>query len=439
MLMLDAIALQRLTRRMTLLCPECFNNRTLKRRLEEIRPGVGRGKCNFHPTRKGIPISSACEIVDEVFRNNFTRSDDSHLNDGEPLSDVIRWLTEADSEEIAQSVADCLIEEDEPDIRDGEETFYANDFIYRQVRLTDHRHDALWRDFRQSIIHARRFFNEDAGRLLGEIFRNIHLQHDVRRNPPVYILDAAKAGSIYRARIVTDEDIRKISDDPVGGLGPVPAKKGKAGRMNVSGIPAFYGSFDTETCAAELRPPVGGKVAIACFTLARPLCVLDMTRFRKRPKQLDLFAKDHVRRLTQWRFMQRFRREMSKPILKTDEHIDYVPTQAVAEYLNAVHQVRIGEEKRNIDAIIFNSAQRPEGRNIVVLGEAAFIEPLEGGSKKRSPTGLVAPSLDLFLQETPAAAGLRMVPKSTNIAVVEKAEIGLGETEAIDDYLNPAF
>ena len=423
---------------MTLLCPECFDNKTFKRRLEEIRPDVGRGKCDFHPTRKGIPISSVCEIVDEVFRNNYMRSDDTDLSDGEPLTDVLFELTDAESEEITQAVAECLIEDDDPDIRDGEETFYSDDFTYEQVRLTDQHHDALWRDFRQSIVHGRRFFNGDARKLLGEIFRNIHLQRDVQRNPPVYMLEAAKAGTIYRARIVTEEDIARISEDPVGSLGPAPAQKGKAGRMNVSGIPAFYGSFDLETCAAELRPPVGGKIASASFRLARPLCVLDMTRFRKRPKQLDPFAKDHVRRLTQWRFMQRFRREISKPILKTDEHIDYVPTQAVAEYLNAVHEVRMGEDKIHVDAIIFNSAQRPDGRNIVVLGDAAFIERVQG-EKKRSVTGPVAPSLDIFLQETPQAPGLQMIAHSIQIAIVKKAEIGLDAPKPIDQYLNPPF
>lgn len=385
-----------------------------------------------------MPLSAICEIVDEVFRNNYMRSVDTEESEGEPLSVVLYYLTDAESEDIAEAIAEYLIDDDDPDLRDGEETFYSDDFSYEKVQLIDQSHGALWRDFRQSIVHGRRFFNDESRKLLSEIFRNIHLQRDVQRNPPVYMLEPTDAGYIHRARIVSEDDIRKISEDPVGGLGPAPMQKGKAGRMNVSGIPAFYGSFDLQTSVAELRPPVGSKIASARFQLARPLCVLDMTRFRKRPKQLDLFAKDHVRRLTQWRFMQRFRREMSKPILKTDEHIDYVPTQAVAEYLNAVHEVRMGDKKVHIDAIIFNSAQRPEGRNIVVLGDAAFVEPSKG-NKKRSAAGPVAPSLDLFMQGKPAAPGFKIIAGSVNIAYVTKAEIGLGDPELIDDYLNPPF
>lgn len=424
--------------RMTLLCPECFDNNTLKRRLEEIRPDVGRSKCDFHPTRKGIPVSSVCEVIDEVFRNNYARSDDTGRSDSSSLVDTIEELTEADSSEIAQAITDCLIEEDNPNFADGEDPFYADDFTYDQVTVQDHLHGALWSEFRRSIVHGRRFFNDDARTLLAGIFRNIHLQRDLRRNPPVYMLDAAEAGAVFRARIVTDEDLLRILDNPVAGLGPAPLLKGKAGRMNVSGIPAFYGSFDLATCAAELRPAVGSKIASAQFTLARPLCVLDMTRFRKRPKQLDVFAKDHVRRLTQWRFMQRFRREMAKPILKTDEHIDYVPTQVVAEYLNAVHEVRIGGERLHIDAIIFNSAQRPEGRNIVVLGDAAAVEPITG-VQAPSTSGPVAPSLDLFLQEIREAPGLRIDPATITVATVKSAEIGLDDPEPIGDYLNPPY
>lgn len=424
---------------MTLLCPECFDNTTLKRRLEEIRPHVGRGKCDFHPTRKGIPLSSVSEIVDEVFRQNYERSDESIFGDGESLADVLLELTDAESSEIANVLADYLIDQDEePWPTAGDEPFYSGDFSYEQVKVQDQLHGALWHDFRESIVHGRRFFNDDARTLLGRIFRNIHLQRDIRRNPPVYILEPSSAGTIHRARIVTHEQIEEIIKDPVSGLGPAPRLKGQAGRMNVSGIPAFYGSFDLATCASELRPPVGSQIASAQFVLARPLCVLDMTRFSRRPKQLDLFAKDHVRRLTQWRFMQRFRKEMAKPIQKSDEHIDYVPTQVVAEYLNTVHEVRMGNSKCQIDAIIFNSAQRPEGRNIVILGDAAVTEPVKG-AVERSAIGPVAPSLDIFLQDTPRAPGLRIVMNSIVISVVEKAEIGLDDPEPITDYLNPSF
>ena len=56
---------------MTLLCPQCFTDKGLKRRLIEIRPTYPDEKCAFHPSLKGIPVRDIATIVDEVFRNNY--------------------------------------------------------------------------------------------------------------------------------------------------------------------------------------------------------------------------------------------------------------------------------------------------------------------------------------------------------------------------------
>ena len=51
-----------------------------------------------------------------------------------------------------------------------------------------------------------------------------------------------------------------------------------------------------------------------------------------------------------------------------------MPTQAVAEYLVYRHTFNYkGETDRTIDAIIFRSAQRPNGKNIAIFGDAAVV------------------------------------------------------------------
>jgi hypothetical protein len=141
--------------------------------------------------------------------------------------------------------------------------------------------------------------------------------------------------------------------------------------MNAAGISAFYGAFEEQTAIAELRPAVGSVVAIAQFTLLQPVNVLDMTRFNLPGKLGDLFSEDHLRRVAQYRFMQRFTEEIKKPVFATEEHLDYLPTQAVAEYLVHRHHYFAKGEERPLDGIIYSSAQTPDGRNIVLLGEAA--------------------------------------------------------------------
>lgn len=72
--------------------------------------------------------------------------------------------------------------------------------------------------------------------------------------------------------------------------------------------------------------------------------------------------------------MQRFMHEISQPILPEDVMLDYIPSQAVSEYIHSVLSVHVNGKRCGIDAIIFGSAQRPEGKNIVLFGDAALVE-----------------------------------------------------------------
>ncbi|OAI13173.1 hypothetical protein A1507_17540 [Methylomonas koyamae] len=66
-------------------------------------------------------------------------------------------------------------------------------------------------------------------------------------------------------------------------------------------------------------------------------------------------------------FLQKFSDEISKPILPNNEELEYMPTQALVEYL-ANHY------EPNIDAIIYASTQtNRKGRNIVFLNNATNV------------------------------------------------------------------
>lgn len=143
--------------------------------------------------------------------------------------------------------------------------------------------------------------------------------------------------------------------------------------MNAAGIAVFYGATEKETAVAELRPAVGSLITVAAFRVHRPIHVLDLTRFTCAGRQLDIFAKNQMVRATQWAFMQSFASEISQPILPGDEHPEYVPAQVVAEYLTN-QPVRWRGEEVTPDAIMFRSAQRDGGKNMIaVMGDAATI------------------------------------------------------------------
>jgi hypothetical protein len=65
--------------------------------------------------------------------------------------------------------------------------------------------------------------------------------------------------------------------------------------------------------------------------------------------------------------------EISQPISPEDQYLDYLPTQAIAEYLLNHHTVEIQKRKRRIDAIIYRSSQRPKGKNIAIFGAAGVV------------------------------------------------------------------
>jgi len=46
--------------------------------------------------------------------------------------------------------------------------------------------------------------------------------------------------------------------------------------MNARGVSVFYGAIDPRVALAEVRPPVGSRVAVARFEIIRPLRLLDL-------------------------------------------------------------------------------------------------------------------------------------------------------------------
>ena len=258
---------------------------------------------------------------------------------------------------------------------DGEEGFYREDASFVKSLDGFESHSRLWDQFRESIVHGQRFFNDQAKFLLTSLFADLHLQRDEDLTSPIYMVRPGDLRSkFFRTRIANDPgDREKFAKDIALNLGPPPARKRRPGRMNPSGVVAFYGGFDMDTCIAELRPPVGSVVAGAEFEILRPMMVLDTTKFAGPPKEPNMFAAHHSERMAQWRFMQRFMKEIAQPYSPDDEHLDYIPTQAVADYLVNHHRFQLDGETVRIEAILYRSAQNRDGINIAILGEAGVV------------------------------------------------------------------
>lgn len=420
-------------------CPECFENRTLKRRLVEIRPGFPDDeRCELHPTRKAVPLEEVGKIVEPALRANYAIGEWMFDHqEGDDLHTVVNETTGADDDRVINALIGWLVANDDYWPPDGGEPFFAEDQTYVPIRLDGWRHGALWRRFREAILHRQRFFNDNAKEFLAEIFDGIQNQSDIDNKPAFYRLAPGDETTFYRARVVPNEDaFREIAKDPAGLMGPPPPSLRKAGRMNAAGIAVFYGATEKDTAVAEMRPAVGSLISLAAFRVHRPINVLDLTRFTRPGRQLDIFAKNQVVRATQWAFMQSFASEISQPILPGDEHLEYVPAQVVAEYLTST-SVRWRGSDVTPDAIIFRSAQREGGKNIAVMGDAALIHhpaPLDQkGDAKASRHANDFDFLD-FASPLPAAsnAGIEYVEGS-----IELLEVGSAKYAVDTHYASP--
>lgn len=423
---------------MTNYCPYCFGDKSLVSQLEKERPKFSDSeRCEFHPNRKAIPGDLVIGILDRVIRDNYSFSDYNPVfSEGSSLEDLIYDLVEPDNHAIAVRLIHELVANDDYDPRDGGEQFFAEDQNYAPYEGHYNPHHSSWHRFKQAIIHKRRFNSDEARRYLKSIFEGLHLQKDKNGKPVVYELDPEKESPrIYRARREDAPERRsQIVSNPSQELGAPPEGFRRANRMNAAGIPAFYGAFDLKTCVAENRPPVGCVMVGAAFELTRPIVVLDTTRFARPVLPRSIFSPVHRERQDQWQFMQSFMEEISAAVLPDDETLQYVPSQVVSEFIHADLDVKLRGAARNIDGIIYRSAQNPAGKNIVLFGAAALTEmPDKGETKSRADVSEFFDDWD-FVAPEPSRPALRVLPKEVTQIHVRGVEFDTDDTYEDDAW-----
>jgi len=124
----------------------------------------------------------------------------------------------------------------------------------------------------------------------------------------------------------------QILRKPSTELGPLPAARAKAGRMNRENQPVFYGAFAPATAIAEVRPWVGSFVTVGEFRATRPLRLLDLRRLGH-SHEGSIFAADFEKRINRLRFLRQFQSRIVRPVAPDAEAWAYRSTQAVAAYV----------------------------------------------------------------------------------------------------------
>lgn len=293
---------------------------------------------------------------------------------GEPVTQVIAEILEAD-ESIAEDLREVLDGKtsDWNSATFGEEQPFEDDAHYEARTSVDHSSiSEEYRRFETMVIEQARYFSPETRSILGLLFRQLEGLRTGDGRPVLVDAGPEKpASSFFRARVFQDDaPLKQALASPDQELGPPPPRLGRAGRLNAAGVSLFYGADTAEVALAEVRPPVGSRVVLARFALLRPVRLLDIEALKSLLVEGSLFDPDHLARLEHAAFLDSFSRRFTQPVMPDHEAFEYIPTQAVADYL-------ANEVKPAIDGILYASPQSAlSGKNVALFHRSSRVEKL---------------------------------------------------------------
>lgn len=351
------------------LCANCIGDRYLK---EEIQRECVVARCAAcGETRAAMALQTLGSRLDTILRENFRQVDsDDRFESGDSLNWIVQEILEVEPD-VASLVLGSVPEEDDYHIvKDGGTPFYDSAADYVELPVYEGEFRYTWESFRHSIKHTARFFSAVAESSLTEILSGLErFEHSDGRFAIRELRPDGLQAAFYRARIATSyRDALTFWLTPHRELGPPPSTKAPSGRMNAAGVAVFYGALDANTCVQEVRPPVGSLVVVAKFALLRTIRVLDLTVLDDAFVRTSYFDPEFQRLTEQRTFLHTFHAEISRPVQPHEEVLEFIPTQAVAEFLAQRY-------KPPLDGVLYSSTQTGgKGINIVLLHHAALIE-----------------------------------------------------------------
>lgn len=369
------------------LCFRCVDEPYL--RAEIKRDGL-HDKCDYcGKAGATFSIGEMADYIEDAFERHFitTPTEPSPLEYTMIKESDYSWDREGESAENAIASAAIIEEEPAEDIRQvlanrhydielaqmGEESPFDDEAHYTEKDPDDIELRETWRYFENSLKTEARFFSANVEATLETVFQGLH-EHKKHDDTPIIVEagpDTTLTG-IYRARVFQSNDkLEEALKYPEKHLGPPPPELTVAGRMNARGISVFYGATDPDLAVGEVRPPVGSRVAVARFVFLRSARFLDVRALRSVYVEGSIFDTEYLGRLELAKFLERLSDRFAMPVMPDDEPLDYLPTQAIAEYLSA----RIDPP---LDGILYPSVQgeeTPKEVNLALFHKSSCVTP----------------------------------------------------------------
>ena len=258
------------------------------------------------------------------------------------------------------------------------------DYAWVQVDVFSlHPYDTLrygWQNFAEAVKHKHRylFFERPTGDLdefqhdeirpenmldaLGHVLRNVGL---VRTIP---------AGTrLFRVRAHRSDERPSIFAD----FGPPPLERAVyANRLSPAGVSMLYTAEDAETAIRETFRPRQrrGHYTVAELELEDEIPIVDLTALPASPGMFTPGTDRNSRAGVH--FAHAFARDVSQEVVKDGrEHVEYVPTQIVTEYL----RYRFASQSDRVVGMRYRSCRMTGGCNVALFASYDdYTEPSYG-------------------------------------------------------------
>jgi hypothetical protein len=355
-------------------CWKCIEDKYLSEIVK--RDGEPRECSLCHGTeRNAYAVEDFGQLLEPILREHYERGreirtmgeddrNDGWEQEGELLSFVLQEVL-GQYFGFEDEIVRAVMRAEDVDPRDGDIPFFEDDCNYVERPPSLDGYFAEWNLVTQELKHKRRFFSSAARALFDKLFIAVDAMSswsDKERKYESVVWELPAGSELFRARICDSHSgFQDVYSDPLKHVGPPPADRARAGRMNVEGVVVFYGATDLQTCLAEMRPSLGGDTAVIMLRATKPLRMLDFTRLEKshHSNGLSYFQADFSSEVERGAFLRRIHSLISQPITPGRES-NYLITQTLAEYLAYEHN-------EPFDGILFASVQRAEGVNVVLF------------------------------------------------------------------------
>lgn len=307
-------------------CPNCFKDKLAKELVFSLAE-EDQGKCDFCGARVGRLLEVAPE---------------SEL--AEQLGDLLSVFSVANSEEGSYpSLFDAFIEtwsifESESKVAFNSmiQALFPNNAsineLLRESVCLDPSPSAEnpfqlnffgendWNKFAYSIQHVQRYHAEIVNRgILARLLNALAKEID------------QSTGMWYRARRWNGKSQNDLSIKELREPGP---DKAGDGRMAPRGVPCLYISNSVEGAMSEIRASRYDEVAILSMRPVRKLRILDLSRVDEiSPFDENVDCKELASNIENLRQMKA---DLVKPMRASDDPIDYVPTQYIADFARSI-------------------------------------------------------------------------------------------------------